>query len=388
MKRNIYKKLGITREELAANMRPTEVCRTMQELADVTKSGHKLYCFGAGKTGEKFCKSIQHYDFVLSNIIFVDSSHNKIGKNISIQQMNFPIISKEQMIKNVVVGDSIILTMGFVASFDGFCELTMKYQSKLAEIYNGETLITYGVDEYYTKKYTFENIGYCPICECEVNFVRVGEISRYDYLCPKCFSQPRHRAIVNAINKFLPNITFLDVHESSPGGPSADYLKKTCPRYSSSQYFSKVKSGETVMVDEVEVLCQNIECMTFEDESFDVFITQDVLEHVLNPQKAFAEIGRVLKKGGVHIFTIPWYGEYAKSKQRVAIKETDEVEYLCEPMYHGPSDKGYLVTHDYGMDIVKMIYDNSGMNTLIYLHENRYIGLESEFLEVFVCFKP
>ena len=44
--------------------------------------------------------------------------------------------------------------------------------------------------------------------------------------------------------------------------------------------------------------------MTFENESFDLFITQDVFEHVMTPNKAFKEIERVLKPGGAHVFTV------------------------------------------------------------------------------------
>lgn len=43
---------------------------------------------------------------------------------------------------------------------------------------------------------------------------------------------------------------------------------------------------------------ENLEQLTLPDHSVDVFITQDVLEHVYNPQKAFQEIERVLSVGG------------------------------------------------------------------------------------------
>ena len=43
---------------------------------------------------------------------------------------------------------------------------------------------------------------------------------------------------------------------------------------------------------------QNLEKLTYEDESFDVVITQDVFEHINEPFQAFKEIARVLKPGG------------------------------------------------------------------------------------------
>ena len=44
------------------------------------------------------------------------------------------------------------------------------------------------------------------------------------------------------------------------------------------------------------------EALPSEDSSFDVVICVDVLEHVKDPQKAIAEIARVLKPGGMFCF--------------------------------------------------------------------------------------
>ncbi|MDR0583764.1 MAG: class I SAM-dependent methyltransferase [Treponema sp.] len=47
---------------------------------------------------------------------------------------------------------------------------------------------------------------------------------------------------------------------------------------------------------------ENLEEQTFSDEMFELIITQDVFEHVYNPEKAFSEIARTLKKAA-HIFS-------------------------------------------------------------------------------------
>lgn len=80
-----------------------------------------------------------------------------------------------------------------------------------------------------------------------------------------------------------------------PGGASAK-LKQRCPNYSSSQYLSNAPTGGEN---------QNLENLLFEDEKFDLIITQDVMEHIFHPEAAFKEIARVLKSGGAHIFTVP-----------------------------------------------------------------------------------
>ena len=46
--------------------------------------------------------------------------------------------------------------------------------------------------------------------------------------------------------------------------------------------------------------------MPFEDASFDVVISTEVLEHVPNPDAYLMEVKRVLKSGGMFFFTVPF----------------------------------------------------------------------------------
>jgi SAM-dependent methyltransferase len=127
--------------------------------------------------------------------------------------------------------------------------------------------------------------------------------------------------------------------------------------------------------------------MTFDDARFDLVITQDVFEHVMDPAKAFAEIARILKPGGAHIFTVPLYrGQKTVVRATATPKGT---EYLREPVYHAnPVDeKGSLVVTDWGDDLLSFIEANSGMKTEIHDPRGPRLGLEAEFLEVFVSRK-
>lgn len=47
------------------------------------------------------------------------------------------------------------------------------------------------------------------------------------------------------------------------------------------------------------------EAIPYDDESFDVVLCNNVLEHLPNPAVVFNEVGRVLKKGGVFIVKTP-----------------------------------------------------------------------------------
>lgn len=171
------------------------------------------------------------------------------------------------------------------------------------------------------------------------------------------------------------------IHESSS---SNDFISRYVPQYSTSQFFSEVNPGEYLH----GVRCENLEKLTFKNESFDIFITQDVFEHIFDPSAAAREIMRVLKPGGIHIFTAPKHKGLARSYPRARM-ESGEIQFLREASYHGNpiGDGRALVTWDYGSDFEKLISKWSDCNTTTYLTKDRSIGLDGEFLEVFVTHK-
>jgi SAM-dependent methyltransferase len=184
------------------------------------------------------------------------------------------------------------------------------------------------------------------------------------------------------LERFLPGWRELSLHESSPDGQLSAFLKKNCPRYSSSHHFANVPRGEYKGEHRSEDLSQ----MTFPDGSFDMFITSDVFEHVMDPAAAFEEIARVLKPGGAHVFTMPWYPQLAQTRQRARIAPGGNIEHLTEPDYHGnPIDaSGSLVTFDWGLDFPTFIRKHGGHDTTVYVERNRSKGIDGEFLEVFI----
>jgi SAM-dependent methyltransferase len=228
------------------------------------------------------------------------------------------------------------------------------------------------------------NIGFCPICGATVAFVRKGQWLRDNYRCLYCNSIPRQRALITVLDRSVPNWRDLRIHESSPGGPASDKLMRECRDYSASQYFPNVVPGTL----HNGVRSENLERLTFDSQSFDLVVTQDVFEHVMNPAVAFSEVGRVLKPGGAHVFTVPYF--FWKKTLVRAVSSLEGIKYLEPPDYHrNPIDeKGSLVVTEWGPELVDEIYSNSGMITAIHNLHDVDLGLEAEFLEVFVSRKP
>jgi SAM-dependent methyltransferase len=227
--------------------------------------------------------------------------------------------------------------------------------------------------------------GYCPICDRQTQFIEKDAWLRDFYICSHCYSIPRQRAIISALEQFFPEWKTFKIHESSPGGPSSTAISEHCAEYTPTQFFQDIPLGES----KDGIRCENLERMTFADNSFDLTVTQDVFEHVMNPADAFREICRTLKPGGAHLFTMPWYPHLSKTVQRAKQLDNGEIEFLEEAIYHGnPIDsKGSLVTFDWGMDFVDFIYTSSGMSTIIYREKDRSKGIDGEFLEVFISRK-
>jgi SAM-dependent methyltransferase len=227
------------------------------------------------------------------------------------------------------------------------------------------------------------NFGKCPVCERRTIFLKTGPWLRDQYICALCGSIPRQRAIIRVLETLFPEYRKMSMHESSPGRPSSKKLQRVCENYTSAHYFQDVPQGEC----KGDVRCENLEEMTFDDDSFDLIITQDVLEHVLNPEKAFAEISRILKPGGAHVFTVPYY--YWQETIVRAVDTLQGIAFKKEKLYHGnPIDKnGSLVVTEWGEDLVDYIYLNSGMTTTIYDIRDLKMGLDAKFLEVFVSRK-
>jgi len=227
-------------------------------------------------------------------------------------------------------------------------------------------------------------VGSCPICRGTSIFVEHGDWLRDQYRCARCLSIPRLRALILKINELYPDLTCLSMHESSPDGASSVFLEEHCGSYSASHYFPEISPGETHQGHR----CENLECLTFEPESFDVFVTQDVMEHVVNPEAAFAEIARVLKPGGRHVFTVPVY--WGKSTRVRARMISDEMEYLEPPDYHSnPVDSsGSLVVTEWGDDLCSVIETCSGLTTEATGYSDRSSGLDGKFLDVLVSSKP
>lgn len=235
-------------------------------------------------------------------------------------------------------------------------------------------------------EHPFATEGHCPICAGPARFVASDSWWRDSFTCSGCGSIPRERALMLTIDRWLPHWREAVIHESSPCHRSASYrLATECPGYIGTQFFAD-RPGDRV-VDGIRN--ENLEQLSFADGSIDLHVTQDVFEHVLNPDAAFREIGRTLSPGGMHVFTVPLVNKHRPSVTRARFLE-GEIRHLLPPEYHGNpvGDGRALVVTDWGYDICDRIHRASGLFTHTLHIDDLHHGIRAEYIEILVTVKP
>lgn len=236
------------------------------------------------------------------------------------------------------------------------------------------------------KQVFLRSAGTCPICQEDTTFSSCEPWLRDNFLCDSCGSIPRERALFSVLEMLHPNWAELEIHESSPSDRGASArIARDCPRYSRSFFFPGIQPGQIHNGER----CENLEALTLADGSIDVFITQDVLEHVFHPDLVFSEIARTLRPGGTHIFTVPITRYSLESRYRALLTDGD-IEYVLEAQYHGnPIDgRGALVTVDWGWDICHHIFAASGLFTHVFQIDDLSRGIRAAHIEVLATMKP
>ncbi|MEO0751759.1 MAG: class I SAM-dependent methyltransferase [Pseudomonadota bacterium] len=140
----------------------------------------------------------------------------------------------------------------------------------------------------------------------------------------------------------------LDIYEVAIKGPIKRHLQSS-KRYVNSYFWEDVPRGD--WRDGVQ--CQDLTQLTYDDASFDLVISTEVMEHVHQPWRAFQEVARVLRAGGSYVFTIPVRLPLPPaSKTRAVLREDGTLEHLLPETYHNSGTGGKsLVFTDFGSDI-------------------------------------
>lgn len=213
-------------------------------------------------------------------------------------------------------------------------------------------------------------VGRCVVCGKMTIFFCLDQGSfRNTMVCLFCRSASRNRhvaqALLGIVDRGMKSIADL------PGrGDVAIYNTAVDDCFSRiledyRGYFSSCYKDGVPLGTEISprTSCQNIEALTYADNSFDFVITEDVFEHVRHPGKGFDEIYRVLKPGGYHVFTVPFYFD-RPTLVRVDTSGDEDV-HLLPPEYHGDPLRGTILAYrTFGVDLFDQL-NKIGFETLV-----------------------
>jgi SAM-dependent methyltransferase len=152
----------------------------------------------------------------------------------------------------------------------------------------------------------------------------------------------------------------------------------TLPFYAGSDY----SEGDPASGDP-EARSEDLTRLSYDDESFDLILTSETLEHVPDLHAAVREIHRVLAPGGLHVFTVPVLPGTKKTVARAIIGADgsirDELPRICHP----GGDWGYPVFTEIGTDLPELL-TQAGFQADIHFGPVS----EDDLAQVYVCRKP
>ena len=202
------------------------------------------------------------------------------------------------------------------------------------------------VDAFAARRRRFGPIK-CPVCGSygfAVGFNAKPMNLRETGLCSNCSATNRQRQLAHMIcqsfatiigsqKPSLSKVAALEgyvIYNTEARGPVNAHLA-AMEGYLCSEYLGDdCKSGDILG----GIMHQDLTALSFPDESIDMVLSSDVLEHVADPYRAHEEIRRVLRSGGSHIFTVPFHQQLYLDEQRAYVNEHGDVVHLKEPIYH------------------------------------------------------
>lgn len=168
----------------------------------------------------------------------------------------------------------------------------------------------------------------CPRCGSSI-FIALQK-DPFMTRCLQCRANVTNLSLIPVIkDHFRGSFKGKRAYELSTYGSTLDWLRMHFERVDVSEYFPNRVRGEIVN----GIQNEDIQNLTFEDDSFDVITSNQVFEHVPDDTKGYAECFRVLRHGGCLTFSVPLYN-ISQTEQVAYLDNTGQVVFIGEPEYH------------------------------------------------------
>jgi SAM-dependent methyltransferase len=217
--------------------------------------------------------------------------------------------------------------------------------------------------------------GTCPVCGERAAFLRFNANLRESGCCSVCGANNRKRQVAFILRQFcgLPHsgpLAFRSdyvIYNTETSGAFHQQLAQHASYFSSEYFGPQFQPGSLVN----GVRHEDLQNLSFENNSIELVLSSDVLEHMPDPYRAHAEIHRALMVGGRHIFTVPFDSGAYQDQVRASMVEGEIVHHM-PAIYHGDPlnpNEGILVYRIFALEMLVRL-NQIGFNTRMWvLHE-------------------
>lgn len=226
----------------------------------------------------------------------------------------------------------------------------------------------------------------CPVCGRLSAATGFSDNLRETGRCRRCGSTNRNRQVAyvaaqavadrteRAVQSLadVRNVPDLVVYNTEAQGSLHDNLH-TMRGYLCSEYLGPDHEPGEVVGDTIH---QDLMALSYDDESIDLVLSSDVFEHVPDPYRAHAEVHRVLRPQGHHVFTVPFLLHGHLDDVRARMGDDGEVELLADAIYHDDPvrPEGVLVFTIFGLEMLVRLAE-LGFDTKMYCLRSPWHGI-------------
>lgn len=233
--------------------------------------------------------------------------------------------------------------------------------------------------------------GYCELCQKDSKFIFQVQSDqkpnfRESLFCEYCKNNNRSRFMLSFLKKMIarfnqtPTIFMLE--------QVTDTFKYAKTHFIDINLIGSEFLGYDKKPGEIinNIRHEDAMNLSFEDNSLDIIVSNDVFEHIPNIFQALKEAYRVLKKNGMLLVSIPFYAIHKKTICR-AVLENGEIKNLLPEVHHGNplSEKGSLVFYDYGWNFLDFLKDAGFSDAYMLAYYSMlygYLGDANQFIFV------
>jgi len=232
--------------------------------------------------------------------------------------------------------------------------------------------------------------GFCNVSGGSTEFVVSSDNLRESLVSTASSSINRHRQLICALSMATfghPHASLValaahinqsrwKVYFAEANSVLSDFLKRNLKRnlFVCSEYFGPAyQSGQIVN----GILHEDLLHTSFPDETFNVIITSEVLEHVPHAPAAEKELVRILKPGGIYCFTVPFAPAHEHDLIYADVDESGNTRYLSDPQFHQDPlrPEGALVYRVFSFSDLKQRFESMGAEFKSYRFWSESLGV-------------